>query len=217
MNETQALNTIIKKLKELGPIGFLRCLSKRIYLKALSYRFNYPYWHVSAPSQCRPYKSIVAKNIDKLTNHGLIEIGCGLGDISNLIDRNTNYFGIDVDQNTINAAKYFAKRKKNASFLNGSFEEINQIDVDKYDTLLLLNWIHEIDTKKLVEMIEVNIYDNIRFLVIDNITNKKKNNFTGFSHTPNKLIENGLSFKLIDRIKNIDEVRNLLVFEKNEC
>lgn len=68
---------------------------------------------------------LVSKHIDK--DNSVLDYGCGLGDFSQVIP-NTDYLGVDINENYINEAKESYKKR---------FELIHNIDelTEKFDTV----------------------------------------------------------------------------------
>ncbi len=202
------------KFSLLGFKGTICCATSRLYMYIMHRQFGFEEWHATAPFCCRPYKKKVVSIIKSLNSNGVVEIGCGLGDIGrNLQEPNKlHYFGIDQDSKVIDAARYLARNEKLITFKRGSFEDIKTLSSDRFDTLLLLNWPHNIDKKSLVNMITSNLTNNIQYLLIDGI--KQQSSGYLYYHYAKELIEEGLPFKVKAIIENIDEVRNLMVFER---
>jgi precorrin-6B methylase 2 len=153
--------------------------------------------------------------LDMIESNGLVDLGCGLGDIGIILRKNNskiNYYGLDRKVNAIKAAE-FISRHNNNKFSIGSFESLKLLDADDYNTLLVINLAHRHDSKSLVELIMSNISVNIRYLLIDAIHIEESHNYA-HKHTANKLIDLGLKFKLISKVKNIDKYRDLFVFER---
>jgi len=175
--------------------------------------FGFNAWHVYNNYRCTPYKQKVIDALDDISCDGVVEVGCGLGDIG-IILRNKNsvikYYGLDVKANVISAAKYLSNNNK---FSTGSFKSISTLDGHLYNTLLVLNMADRLDPQLLVELIMLNITVNIRYIIIDAIHIDAGEDYP-YKHSAKKLIDLGITFRLIKTIKNIDKFRDLLILER---
>lgn len=130
-------------------------------------KFKFDPWHVSGNISCRTYKREVLSLVKSLGFiNSAVEIGCGLGDLISNIDA-PKRVGIDIDKNVINAAAFL--HGKNCQFILGSFCEAKYYQAD---LLIMINWIHEIDT----ETLDYNINElsrNYRYLLVDSITSDR--------------------------------------------
>ena len=87
--------------------------------------------------------------LDMIESNGLVDLGCGLGDIGIILRKNNskiNYYGLDRKVNAIKAAE-FISRHNNNKFSIGSFESLKLLDADDYNTLLVINLAHRHDSK----------------------------------------------------------------------
>ena len=203
-----------KKILFIGVFNSFRCLWSRVKLGILRLFFDFNPWHVTSSYECRPYKSKIIDALESLPSNGVIEIGCGLGDICTLLGKRNsilNYHGFDIDFRTISAAKFLSKNKD--IFSVGSFESINTLDAENYNTLLALNWPHEICPHDLTELVMLNITENICFFMIDVIHPNASMEFE-YKHSASELIDCGLQFRLVRVIKHVDNIRDLLIFER---
>jgi hypothetical protein len=209
------IKTCYNKILFLGPLKSIQCFKSRLRLRVLKLYFNFDSWHVTSGYECRPYKARVIDALEEIPSAGLIEIGCGLGDIFTLLKKNDstiNYYGFDISTNVISTAKYLSKTNKNC-FSVGSFESIKTLDSNNYNTILMLNWPHEVNPIELSELIMSNTSKNICFLIIDAIHVNQSKEFK-YKHSARELIQLGLGFKLIKTVDNIDHIRDLLIFER---
>jgi len=213
--DVNLLEKIRKKIDMLGLSGVICCEFSRIYLSLLQSFFGFDQWHATAPFCCRPYKQKVIDIIASLDAQGVVELGCGLGDIGRHLHKLTGlrYHGLDLDAKAIRAARFLAGKKSSLSFETGSFEKLKDVPPRKFDTLLLLNWPHNVDTKSLAEMLARNISADIRFLLIDGIKQSLEIRYK-YRHTAEALKENGIPLDLKMVVRDIDEVRDLMVFER---
>jgi trans-aconitate methyltransferase len=170
---------------------------------------------VESNYRCRPYKQKIVAALNKIPSNGAVDLGCGLGEIGIILRKSNSvikYYGLDRKVNVISAAK-FLSRHNNNKFSTGSFESLILLDVADFNTLLVINLAHRHDPKSLVELIMSNISVNIRYLLIDAVNIEESHN-NAHKHSADKLIDSGLTFKCIRKVKNIDKYRDLLVFER---
>ena len=146
---------------------------------------------------------------------GVVEVGCGLGDIGRLIIQAgvAHYHGLDVDAGVISAARHLSRNLRSMSFEVGSFEGMGQLPPGEFDTLLMLNWPHALDAGTLSKLVSSAAGKNIRYALLDCVKLSAPGNYR-YRHTPESLAANGWPFHLRDVICGIDAVRDLAVFER---
>jgi SAM-dependent methyltransferase len=172
--------------------------------------FQFDTWHIT-PLMCKQY----AKEIIKYCNNNpirnsIVEIGCGLGDIL----RNVHYKnkkGYDIDQNVLKAARFlsFWKKERNNTFSIFIFP--NDKLEDKYDIIVMVNWIHNIQPNILKENIEKYFLYNLNqdgSIIIDTV----QDNEYKVNHDIKFLI-NDLSCKIIE-IGNYERQRTVWAIQK---
>ena len=205
------------KAASLGLAGLVCCVASRTYLFFLQKCFGFQKWHAIAPYRCRPYKKKVCRVISIMEVKGCIEVGCGLGDIGRVLENTyqIRYHGLDLDETVIPAAQFLAGKNSNLTFAVGGLEQVKRLPTEKYDCVLLLNWAHDMDAKVLADLLISNIGENIKYILIDAIRSDIDVE-AGFRyrHSAKSLLDNGLPFRLKRTVKNIDEVRDLLVFQR---
>ncbi len=210
------MRSIEDKFKKIRKFGFLNtffCLQRRLKLSVLRLYFGFKYWHVDSNYRCRFYKYKVVDALDDISCNGVVEIGCGLGDVGIILRKKNSmieYCGFDVKANVISAAKYLS-RKNNNKFSIGSFESMSTLD-GSYNTLLMLNLLDRFDPQILVELILSNITINTRYIVMDVIHIDAGEQYQN-KHSAKKLIDLGIPYKINKIIKNIDKYRDLLILE----
>jgi SAM-dependent methyltransferase len=202
---------LFKKLSELGMQGTLCCFINRIKLHVLRLYFRFDPWHADAPSCCRPYKRLVASHLRELPVRGVVEIGCGLGDVGNLL-RNSSlaYAGLDQEKEVVAAGRFIHPRLRLAV---GSFDSLGEL-AEPFDTLLLLNWPHGLSPKQLVALLK-QVPTTFRYIVMDLIRDEAPDLGFQFRHSAEELIRNGLDVSVFRRIEHLDHVRDLVIL-KNE-
>jgi 2-polyprenyl-3-methyl-5-hydroxy-6-metoxy-1,4-benzoquinol methylase len=204
-----------KKIHKFGLINIFLCLQARLKLSILKLYFGFDYWHVDSNYRCRPYKQKVVAALDSILSNGLVDVGCGLGEIGIILRKNNSmikYHGLDIKTNVISAAKFLSRNNDN-KYSTGSFESLSSLDFNHYNTLLLLNFTERLDPKNLVQLIVSNITVNIHFILIDTIHLNASGSYR-YRHSAEELIDLGLPFKCINIIKNLDKFRDLLILER---
>jgi hypothetical protein len=136
-------------------------------LSALRLLFGFDRWHASAPYSCRPYKQLVVELANALQPSIAMEVGCGLGDIIsrvNAVDR----FGIDADLKVIRAARFLHRGR--GFWIHDDGIPIQRIVPQErtIDCLIMVNWIHNLDPKRLSELL-LPLLPRTRYLILDAI------------------------------------------------
>jgi SAM-dependent methyltransferase len=124
----------------------------RIVLRLI---FRFDRWHLSSFRNRDYAKEVVAIINSFITRDSILEIGCGLGDILRRAKFKSRV-GVDIDKRVIRAAKvlqvFHLRNKKRADFICRDFLTTNLSGV--YEAIVLVNWIHDIETLKLKERID---------------------------------------------------------------
>ena len=107
-------------------------------------------WHATAPYACRPYKSEVVDFVNNLKYDSVIEVGCGLGEIVSRVNCSKCY-GVDRDNDVINAAKILSNRNNNIKYVVGELSSIHTLfyDNESMDLLIMVNWPHGVKWRTL--------------------------------------------------------------------
>ena len=133
----------------------------------LSLIFRFDYWH-SSPRENRDYILYSNKIIKLKKNKNLIaDIGCGLGDVT----YNLNNSYIDFYDNSIEVLRFlrvvkFFKKKNNFYLFNFKLKRL----IKKYDVVILLNFLHTIDSKIFLQRLSYIYQRNLNksgFLIFD--------------------------------------------------
>jgi|APSaa5957512535_1039671.scaffolds.fasta_scaffold05432_4 hypothetical protein len=77
------------KLYKFGFINTFMCLQNRLQLSVLKLYFGFNIWHVHSNYRCRPYKKKVIDVLDNIESNGVVDVGCGLGEIGIILRKNT--------------------------------------------------------------------------------------------------------------------------------
>jgi SAM-dependent methyltransferase len=95
----------------------------------LSERYNYNYW--------------IYNNIQKFIGNNILEVGAGIGNITDFIMFKDKLTLIDIDQNYVHYlnAKYSFRDKSNFSALRADIQDIKSspLAIKTYDTIICLN------------------------------------------------------------------------------
>lgn len=133
----------------------------------LSLIFRFDYWH-SSPRESRDYILYSNKIIKLKKKKNLIaDIGCGLGDVT----YNLNNSYIDFYDNSIEVLRFlrvvkFFKKKNNFYLFNFKEKKL----IKKYDIIILLNFLHTIDSKTFLQRLSYIYSRNLNksgFLIFD--------------------------------------------------
>jgi hypothetical protein len=100
-----------------------------------------------------------------------IEIGCGLGDIIRNV-KYKNRFGLDIENEVLRAAKFISMFSFHRKIIYKRFRfPIDQIE-GKYNVIVMVNWIHNIEPgilkQKIVEYFYNNLLDN-GMIIMDSV------------------------------------------------
>jgi hypothetical protein len=155
------LGTLRADIHANGYASAFRKLEDRSLVWCLSRLFGFPSaWH--PPTSARPYRTLVANQINLLKPRVVCEVGCGLGSILGRV-RAERRVGIDISPGVIRAARLI--RSREIEFRVGSLKDV---DLPAIDVLVLVNWIHEVSPEEL-EMRVVPLLPSVRYLLLDAI------------------------------------------------
>jgi len=164
---------------------------KKLFRIILMLFFRFDYWHTS-PLDNRKYAiDIISKLNRRASRESLIEIGCGLGDILTKAHYDRKYF-YDISPEVLGAAAFLQKFSKIPS--TNSFKTFNflidTVEKDlKFDALVLVNWIHGVESEALKYRLNNIVNNNLNekgLIVFDIIEN---NPSYKFNHTASDLID----------------------------
>lgn len=161
-------------------------LNYKFYLMLI---FGFERWHL-VKFRDREYAMFLVKALNMLENKSsVLEVGCGLGDIL-LRLKFSNKTGIDISKNVIQAAKFLSLFKNfNKSKFRYVCQDIRSRKIDgKYNVIILVNWIHNIDSKELKDIFKNLYHQNLMTggtLVFDIVTS----NDYKYQHNLQYLIE----------------------------
>lgn len=173
----------------------------RIKKKILAQVYNLGEWHKSNYWE-RPYCMSVIQNLTHYLNVNvpnddftIVEVGCGIGDIIGnicVIDEKIkiNKFGYDINANNIRIARWMYPK---VMFVNGSFLNV---DVEKIDCLIIINFIHTIKPEKLKAELDNIIEKRVKLILLDTFKNNKNTEYT-YSHDGDYLFDK--KYKMIKK------------------
>lgn len=176
------------------------------YFRILMWKiFKFEKWHISLLSQ-RIYAQEIIDFCNTKKLNTIVEIGTGLGDIIRSINSH-NKVCLDIDENVLKANKFLS------FFLNKGCENITfkQFDIykneltGKYDLIIMVNWIHNIEPEVLKKSFNKYINQNLNkdgYLIFDIIENKNYK----YNHDIEILLEG---------IENIDILVSDTIYEFN--
>jgi hypothetical protein len=184
------------------------------YFRILLWKiFKFEKWHISLLSQ-RKYAQDVISFANTQNINSIVEIGTGLGDIIRNIYA-TNKHCLDIDENVLKANQ-FLSFFSNKGYRNISFEQFdiykNNLN-DKYDLLIMVNWIHNIEQevlkKSFSEFITQNLNNN-GYLIFDILENKSYK----YNHSVKNLLEGIENIEILISDKQYEYNRKLIYVRK---
>lgn len=117
-------------------------------------------WH--APTSLRPYRIMIAREIDALEPQVVCEVGCGLGSILSRVHAPLR-IGYDISPGVVDAARLI--RSRAIGFRVGT---LGDVDLERMDVLMLVNWIHEVSPDDLARQL-LPLLPRTRYLMLDAI------------------------------------------------
>ncbi|MEY8197906.1 MAG: class I SAM-dependent methyltransferase [Colwellia sp.] len=195
---------------------FIAMVFDKVVRLGLMRIYGFDKWHTS-PSRGRDYIKVVVEQLNQNSYRGaILEIGCGLGDILRQSDYSAKHFR-DLCPKVLKAAKLLSK----LSLRNGSKDSYASLDFTRdtfefdenhLDALVLVNWIHNVESKILKKKVaEIsNLYLKTGGIIIFDVING--NSKYQFNHQIEDLIVPG-DFKLTS-VKDLRFGREIVVAEK---
>jgi SAM-dependent methyltransferase len=145
----------------------------RLLRLGLACSFGFDRWHAS-PYIDRPYAQAIVRHVNARPadrRNSLVEIGCGLGDIV----RRTRYrrrLGLDRDPRLMRPARLLALLSLRRGVSFERFEFPGSL-AGSHDVLILVNWIHHVETDVLANAIARYATDNLQAdgeIVVDTVS-----------------------------------------------
>lgn len=150
------------KSEYLGYSYFLTSLYERAVCSFLRSKYSFDPWHCNNTWSRRAYKRIAVNMANSINADIVIEVGCGLGDIISRI-RARKRFGYDCDEAVIMAA-----RKIRGNKVEFKVGEISDVQEEKIDLLIMVNWVHEIPPGDLEKMMS-QVLSRTQFILLDHV------------------------------------------------
>lgn len=133
------INTIKRKIQEVGIKNVLIGALKRVKYERLQKKYNFDAWHLS-PYEWREYIQKTAEYINSNGAVKVIDIGCGLGGLLRHVDAKVK-IGLDVSLKTISAASSLHEKGGDGIvFKQGSFNDV--VDEGDIDYVITLGFMH---------------------------------------------------------------------------
>ena len=145
----------------------------KYFRKFLTIYFKFDNWHLGDLNQ-RAYAIDIINYINNQNHHSkkkLLEIGCGLGDIISNI-HHTERTGLDIDKNVLKASQFKAKLLKQKIKFKQFDLQASKLD-GLYDTIIMVNWIHNIEPKILQRKVTLIFQHNLNkngLLIFDTVS-----------------------------------------------
>lgn len=143
--------------------------------KAMSWIFRFHSWNAIPLSSKRYAQDIIRYLSGTDNDKRYLEIGCGLGDII----RNVHFksrLGLDREAEVLRAARFLSNlsRQNNITFKQFTFPQ-DSIH-ERFNIIVMVNWIHHIDPDTLRSKINKYYSDNLEntgSIIIDTVLNEK--------------------------------------------
>lgn len=167
------LKFVLTQIKMDKLILSLRIRIHLVIRKVLKKIFSFDNWHIS-PLLSRKYAQDLILFLNRFENkESYLEVGCGLGDIIRNVRRNfKKRLGLDIENEVLCAARFLSllSFQRNITYKRFAFP-IDQIE-GKFDVIVLVNWIHNIEPdilkSKITEYFRNNLQEN-GLIIIDTV------------------------------------------------
>lgn len=156
--------------------------------KLLLLVFHFDKWHTS-PLISRKYAQDLIKYLNGIDNkENYLEIGCGLGDIIKNVSFKKR-LGLDYENEVLQAARFLSMLSFQWNIIYKKFTFPNDPIEGKFDVIVLVNWIHNIEPEilksKLTDYFQNNLCIN-GIIIIDTV----RNDGYKYNHKIDFLMEN---------------------------
>lgn len=145
---------------------------QRIFLR---YIFKFDKWHVFTLTEKKYAKDIIIYCNARSPRNRFVEIGCGLGDIV----RHVHYAerqGFDMDEKALKAARFLNTVTGGGKIRFSVFTFPGSTLPEKYDVIVLVNWIHHIEPSVLKSSIAAYFKNNLNeagVIIIDTVQDRE--------------------------------------------
>ena len=184
------------------------------YFRILLWKvFKFEKWHISLLSQ-REYAQDIIKFANSKNINSIVEIGVGLGDIIRNIKASYKLC-LDLNKAVLKANKFLSffnnKGSKKIEFKEFDIFK-NNLD-SKFDMIIMVNWIHNIEANLLNKRFQKFISSNLNrgYLVFDVLENKDYK----YNHNPEELLKDIDNIKVNVSEKVYEYGRRLVYVKKN--
>ena len=183
----------------------------RVQRRFLRAKFGFEKWHISSLDQRQYALDVISHANSRSVRRRCVEIGCGLGDII----RNVRYeqrFGFDLDEKVLNAPRFLSRLNKQENLTYGVFRFPEDELQGHFDLIIMVNWIHHIETSTLSKKLNDYFNNNLSTggeIIIDTVQDPAYE----FNHDVNILI-NELNCSLI-KIGSYPRQRDIWAIKKS--
>jgi SAM-dependent methyltransferase len=118
---------------------------RRVERSLLQRVYGFDRWHVGHAGE--PYVADIVDHLNTWPDadrEGVVEIGCGLGDILRRLRFRTRV-GLDRDAGVISAARFLARFQAGERPRFNVFEFPREQLTGVYNAIIMVNWIHQVD------------------------------------------------------------------------
>lgn len=148
---------------------------KRIPRQILKTFFRFDKWHVIASGERKYVHDIIKflNNLPEQERKSVVEIGCGLGDIIKKL-RYAIKVGYDNEKNVTRAARFLASITFNDTEFSEFVFPTSKLN-DKLNAIVMVNWIHHVESSLLKEYLELYFLKNLSAygcIIIDTVQAK---------------------------------------------
>lgn len=155
-------------------LGKLAYFYRYILFEKYRKKYHFNQWHM-IPKIMKPYVIDIIHYIEKTSVHkgtSIVECGCGLCDIlSAKCFSKCNRVGVERDKRVFDAIQEIYA-KKGIKFVNGSFQDILNMDID---WLIAVNFTHEIsDADMAAYLNNLTEKNHIKYFILDEVTGNYK-------------------------------------------
>jgi len=163
---------MVKKLISYGKREIIR-----FFRIILLFCFHFDKWHIG-PLSVKQYAQDIIKYLNCLQENNrqsVVEIGCGVGDIIRHLQFKKR-FALDADANVLRAARFLSTVSFNGKINFQTFVFPQSKLNDKYDVIILVNWIHDIAPAVLKNKINEYFNTNLKKkgrIIIDTVQDKE--------------------------------------------
>ena len=177
----------------------------------LRFIFGFDRWHVFTLTERVYAQDIISFCNNRATRFCFAEIGCGLGDIIRNVHF-VNRFGYDMDAKVLKAAAFINTITAGRKIHFSSFTFPESILLEKYDVIVMVNWIHHIAPAILRKKIEDYVDESLNnegCLILDTVQDKdyEFNHDIKFLSTSGKFV--------VTRLGAYERQREIWVLQKN--